>query len=136
MKDTLKFRFDRTQFYVNEEKRTVVCKLTGILTGFTGDFENELAGSAKNTKVAFADEFAVMEFTAKAKCCPNDTFDEKTGKQIAESRAKMKVYATLQQMASKAAEYYTRQATVAADTQDKYLAILSVEAGRIEKLVD
>lgn len=136
MKDTLKFRFDRTQFYVNEEKRTVVCKLTGILTGFTGDFENELAGSAKNTKVAFADEFAVMEFTAKAKCCPNDTFDEKTGKQIAESRAKMKVYATLQQMAAKSREHYEKQAQTAQAVEDKYLAILSVEAGRIEKLVD
>lgn len=136
MKDTLKFRFDKTQFYVNEEKRTVVCKLSGVLTGFTGEFENELAGTAAATKVAFADEFAIMEFTAKAKCCPNDSFDEKVGKQIAESRAKMKVYATLQQMAAKSREHYEKQAQMAQAVEDKYLAILSVEAGRINKLVD
>ena len=146
MRDTLKFRFglDRDEqgkplpptFYINPNKRTIVCKIQGILTGFTGEIENVLVENNKATNISIEDDFAVMEFTGKAKCCPGDTFDEKVGKQIAESRAKMKVYTTLQQIAAKAAEFYKQQATVASDTRDKYLQILSTEAGRVEKLMD
>lgn len=143
MKDTLKFTFAKgdegkpcSEFYVNEEKRTVVCKIHGCLTGFSGEVENELVATCPATKVSFEDNFAIQSFTGKAKCCPGDKFDEKIGRQIAESRAKMKVYATLQQMAAKSREHYEKQAQMAQAVEDKYLAILSVEAGRINKLVD
>lgn len=146
MRDTLKFRFGVGQgedgkplpptFYTNKDKGTVVCKIQGILTGFSGEVENFLVENNKATSISIEDDFAIMEFMGKAKCCPGDIFDEKTGKQIAESRAKMKVYATLQQIASKAAEFYNQQATVATDTRDKYLRILSTEAGRVNKLTD
>lgn len=146
MRDTLKFRFGTGQdeqgkplpptFYINKDKGTVVCKMVGRLTGFTGDVENFLVDNNKATIISIDDDFAYMEFIGKAKCCPGDEWDEKLGRQIAESRAKMKVYATLHQIASKAAEFYKQQATVASDTRDKYLRILSTEAGRVEKLMD
>lgn len=146
MRDTLKFRFGvgcdengkalPPTFYINKDKGTVVCRIRGVLTGFSGEIENILVDSSKATVVSVEDDIAIMEFTGKAKCCPGDTFDEKVGKQIAESRAKMKVYATLQQIASKAAKFYNQQATVASDTAEKYLRILSTEVGRVDKLAD
>lgn len=143
MKDTLKFTFakddegkPRSEFYVNEEKRTVVCKIHGCLTGFSGEIENELVAACPATKVSFEDNFAIQSFTGKAKCCPGDKFDEKIGRQIAESRAKMKAYSCMYKIASEAAEFYKKQAAACEGAKDKYLGILSVESGRIQKLTD
>lgn len=135
MKDTLKFRFDKTEFFVNEEKRTVVCKIQGILTGFTGEVENEMVAYAPQTDMHLFDHAARMTFVAKAKCNPGDTWDERTGRCIAESRAKMKAYAFMQQVAQRARDEYVRMAACCDTCSEKYLGILSVEAGRVEKLM-
>ena len=146
MRDTLKFRFGvgcdengkalPPTFYINVKKGTVVCRIQGVLTGFSGEIENVLVDSNKATVVSVEDDIAIMEFIGKAKCSPGDEWNEKLGRQIAESRAKMKVYATLHQIASKAAEFYNQQTTIASDTAEKYLRILSTEVGRVDKLAD
>ena len=139
MKDTLKFTFTgpgedgKPVFYINEEKRTVVCKITGILRGFSGWNESNLVERHPATVWAGIGE-AEMTFTGKAKCCPGDKWNETVGRQIAESRAKMKAYAALVQIAKESAEFYNQQAERAFNAQEKYRAILATEAGRVAKL--
>lgn len=139
MKDTLKFTFigpgedGKPVFYINKEKRTVVCKITGILKGFSGEVESDLVWNHPATDYSGYGE-AEMTFTGKAKCCPDDEWNETVGRQIAESRAKMKAYAALNQIASNSAEFYRQQSELASNARDKYLAILATEAGRVVKL--
>lgn len=139
MKDTLKFTFTgpsydgKPVFYVNKEKRTVVCKIAGILRGYSGEYEDDLVRDHPATS-SVGWEMVEMTFTGKAKCCPDDEWNETVGRQIAESRAKMKAYAALVQIAGESAEFYNQQAERASNAREKYLAILATEAGRVEKL--
>lgn len=149
MKEVVKFTFDHdrqgkptTKFFINEEKGTVVCKITGRLKGF-GASEIERNYFADWDVPGFEDVIwnngepvYIMSFKGKAKCAADDKFNEKIGRQIAESRAKMKVYAFIQQLAQKSAEEYERAAKTARFIEEKYLNILAVEAGRVEKLTD
>ena len=61
-----------TKYYVNPEKKTVVCVIT-----IQDDYFDDL-----------------LRFEGKAKCSPEDVFDENIGRQIAQNRAfiKMKVH--------------------------------------------
>lgn len=61
-----------TKYYVNPEKKTVVCVIT-----IQDDYYGE-----------------IRRFEGKAKCSPEDAFDENIGRQIAQNRAfiKMKIY--------------------------------------------
>jgi len=56
-----------TKYYVNEAKRTVVCVIS--LDG----------------------EYEIENFIGKAKCSPEDSWDEEKGKEIARLRAMIKV---------------------------------------------
>jgi hypothetical protein len=61
-----------TKYYVNPEKKTVVCVIT-----IQDDYYGE-----------------IHRFEGKAKCSPEDAFDENIGRQIAQNRAfiKMKIH--------------------------------------------
>lgn len=61
-----------TKYYVNPEKKTVVCVIT---------IQDDIFGD-------------LLRFEGKAKCSPEDAFDENIGRQIAQNRAfiKMKVH--------------------------------------------
>ena len=75
-----------TKFYVNEEKRTVVCKITcNIQT------EKCSASAAINASVLGMSLLSTFTVEGNAKCNVTDTFDEKVGKMIAEGRAKAKM---------------------------------------------
>lgn len=63
-------------FYVNQEKRTVVCVLNCRIRKFSG-------GKSKNN---------YFKTTGIASCIEGDVFNEKTGKMLAESKAKKKAY--------------------------------------------
>ena len=74
-----------TKYYVNNDKRTVVCVLTcGEFSAMEfiengGDFAPFVRKAIMPTK-----------FIGKAKCAPGDTFDENVGKTLAFTRAKTK----------------------------------------------
>lgn len=72
--------FDReTQFFVNEEKKTVVCKMSAYL----------LIPDVFDNIDVWGDRFRVK---AIAKCCPGDVFNEEIGKRIARAKAESKAY--------------------------------------------
>ena len=67
-------------YYVNKEKKVVVAKMTGCSNGLACDMCRKGYPSIPAFEIANA-------FIGKAKCSPDDTFDEETGKKIAFKRA-------------------------------------------------
>ena len=73
-------------YYINEEKGIVVCKLTGCWRGLACDM-------CKKGFPAHPDFEIVDEFVGKAKCSTDDTFNLEKGKKIAFKRAYAKFVA-------------------------------------------
>lgn len=67
-------------YYVNKEKKVVVAKMTGCFNGLACDMCRKGYPPIPAFEIANA-------FIGKAKCSPDDTFDEETGKKIAFKRA-------------------------------------------------
>ncbi len=72
----------KTEFKINEEKRTIVCILTTV-----DDFSFR---AAKYGLFSEADWFTKKIYIGKAKCAPEDKWDESYGKKLAEYRASEK----------------------------------------------
>lgn len=81
-------RFLDTEYYVNDDKKTVVCVITVSSKYFDG---------------------MLQVFSAKSKCSPEDKFDVVKGKRIAESRAKAKAYKAIRNIYNEGVEYYTER---------------------------
>ena len=67
-------------YYVNKEKKVVVAKMTGCFNGLVCDMCRKGYLPIPSFEIADA-------FIGKAKCSPDDTFDEEIGKKIAFKRA-------------------------------------------------
>lgn len=71
-----------TKYYINKEKGVVVCKIT------------------------IQDRWTEITYTGKARCLPEDTFDEELGKRIANTRAHIIMHQDNLQRSSKEAGYH------------------------------
>lgn len=87
------------RFYVNEEERTVVCVIPNtryMVTDFIDDhfhWGGDFDFSRYNLNYSIKEKLEMPgAFVGKAKCMPEDEWDEETGKLIAFSRAKDKCY--------------------------------------------
>ena len=67
-------------YSINQEKKVVVAKMTGCFNGLACDMCRKGYLPIPSFEIADA-------FIGKAKCSPDDTFDEETGKKIAFKRA-------------------------------------------------
>lgn len=94
----MKIVFDETKFIVNEEKKTVTCIISAKFTPYS-----------QQTEVGL--RYHLSELTKKfrvagvSKCHPDDQFSVETGKRIAESRAKKKVYSMGKELGKKFLRY-------------------------------
>lgn len=67
-------------YYVNKEKKVVVAKMTGCSNGLACDMLRKGYSPIPSFEITDA-------FIGKAKCSPDDTFNEEIGKKIAFKRA-------------------------------------------------
>ena len=78
-----------TKYYVNEEKRTVVCTIESsdwdAVDFFEKSYNQTIVSNSVLKKAAMP-----RRFVGIAKCAPEDTFDEHIGRVIAFDRAKYK----------------------------------------------
>lgn len=84
--EKIKLITDETRFYINKEKRTVACKMSGYVNfPFNNDEYNPfyVFNDIKDTVVA------------TAKCHPDDDFDIEKGQRIARARAESKLYSKI-----------------------------------------
>ena len=95
------------RFYVNEEKRTVICVIPhtkDMLVEFVADhfrWDNVDVWDAIGGRFYTHDLRLPYSFTGKAVCAPEDNWDVETGKLIAFSRAKDKCYKSFFKRANK-----------------------------------
>ena len=96
----MKLSIKDTEFFVNEEKKTVTCSITGRLDITTHkisiDFEinkgnNSLDRNVWNCPESIND-YNYFKVVATTKCKDGDEFDVKKGKRIAKQKAKIKMY--------------------------------------------
>lgn len=81
-RDYCKLLFDKedTQFYVNEKKKTVTCKVTCVLhVPYSWESPVDMLGRT-------------FHIVATTKCCDSDVFDVERGKRIAMAKAENKAY--------------------------------------------
>ena len=72
------------RYFINEEKRTVVCKLEGCCNAVVEDMERK--------GYPFCPEFIIDDsFVGKAVCSEDDVFNEEIGRKVAYNRAIAKV---------------------------------------------
>ena len=94
------------EFYVDEEKRTVVCKITDT-SHMVHDFLREnccfsdVKISGTITYRLWSETVMPYSFIGKAVCAPEDEWDEEIGKMIAFARAKEKCYTSFFKRANK-----------------------------------
>lgn len=82
MNEKIKLEFSDAKYHVNKEKGTVVCVLTA---GYSYDLFNYALAN-------YGPDRTYFEAVGVAKCNPEDKFDEKLGKRLAESKAKRNAY--------------------------------------------
>ena len=74
-------------YYIDEEKRTVVCKLRGAMFDVLDNLLSHYSD------VDFEHDYTMKDcYVGKAKCSPEDKWDTNTGKRIALCRALVSYY--------------------------------------------
>lgn len=87
-------KFENVQYFVNEEKRVVVCKIYDDPESVIDDMAkyNMVPGSME----AYLYALGPSMFVGKAKCSAEDVFDVELGKRIAYKRAVAKMFQSKQ----------------------------------------
>lgn len=123
-----------SKFIVKPEKKVVVCNMSvDMQMNKSGGYRyiDPIWWAAKFPKVNCYGEFTV---TAKARCNSDDTFDETTGKKIAESRAKSKAFKTAKNVWDCIAKGFVENAKMAEVMTKNCAAVEEIEVNYVKKL--
>lgn len=118
-------------YYIDEEKRTVVCKLRGAMFDV---IDNLLS---RCNYVDFENDYTMKDcYVGKAKCSPEDKWDKNTGKRIALCRAlvayykdKDKMFMEVYRDLANVRNYCLKQSLYAVRKADSYRAELNKHLG-------
>lgn len=118
-------------YYIDEEKRTVVCKLRGAMFDV---IDNLLS---RCNYVDFENDYTMKDcYVGKAKCSPEDKWDKNAGKRIALCRALVsyyndrdKVFMKVYNDLASVTNYCLEQATYAGHKADSYREELNKHLG-------
>lgn len=107
-------------FFVNEEKKTVVCvlncKLKNVRRGLKRSQDFKCIGIAK--------------------CSDGDEFSEKLGKMISESKAKKKAYNKASRITRKRNKFYSKKAAETSFVKEKFEYLEEKEKVHLQLLMD
>lgn len=123
-----------SKFIVKPENKVVVCNMSVDMQIYkSGGYRCKDPNwwTTKFPKVNCHGEFTV---TAIARCNSEDTFDEATGKKIAESRAKAKAFKTATNVWNCIAKGLKEQANMAGTMARNCELVREVEVKHVEKL--
>lgn len=112
--DALKYAMKEIESYVNEDKRTVVTTIR--VEDYMGDID--------------------AKFTGKAKCSPEDKFDEKMGKKISKQRAWIKYNKFAKYLLKRDIDRYTALANKAKQMYEEYDEYEKQATNKLNKLIE
>lgn len=139
MNNNIKVKFTNTKFNVfnskNKKKDKPVVPVIECVTVCKVEFDTFLPGSFFDTdlgkSVFFDDTGFEFKVSAKAKCSPNDTFDEVKGKRIAESRANIKAYNKIMSILAYCNGYYLNLSEC---YKNKCMKVVGINKGEVNHL--
>ena len=124
-----------SKFIVKPENKVVVCNMSVDMQLLNSECWGQIDSDWWNTKAPMVNSFGSFTVTAKARCNPDDTFDEATGKKIAESRAKAKAFKTAKNVWDCIAKGLFNKAKIAEKIYKNCAVIEQVEIKHVKELV-
>ena len=127
-------KITKANYIVNPEKKVVVCVLECDMqlqkhTAWDDIYPNMWAN------LPLVDNNGTFKVRAIARCNKEDTFDEDTGKRIAESRAKGKAFATAAKVYKEIEKYFLNCATLVNESVEACEQTVKVEEAHVELLI-
>lgn len=124
-----------SKFIVKPEEKVVVCTMNVNMRLIKFDSWNMTDPSMWKAKAPMVDNFyGMFTVTAKAKCAPDDTFDETIGKRIAESRAKSKAFRIAKNVWSCIAEKLLNEYNISMEMYKNCEAMEKIETNHAKEL--
>ena len=123
-----------SKFIVKPENKVVVCNMSVDMQLFDSKLWNHIDPAWWATKAPMVSDFGEFIVTAKARCNSDDTFDEATGKKIAESRAKSKAFKTAKNVWDCIAKGIVENAKMAEVMTKNCAAVEEIEVNHVKKL--
>lgn len=127
-------RIIKKEFKVDEKNKVVVCELLFTLQLLGSEaIPNimDIPGRMAKEAVSMGDTLVCR---GKARCSSDDTFDEATGKKIAESRAKSKAFKTAKNVWDCIAKGFVENAKMAEVMTKNCAAVEEIEVNHVKKL--
>ena len=124
-----------SEFIVKPESKMVVCVMNvdmRLIKFDSWDITEPRDWKAKAPMVK--DIYGRFTVTAKARCNPTDTFDEVTGKRIAESKAKTKAFKIAKNVWNCIAKGLTEKADIANIMAKNCAAMEEIESNHVKEL--
>lgn len=123
-----------SKFIVKPENKVVVCNMSVDMQLMDSECWNHMDPAWWATKAPKVNQFGEFTVTAIARCNSEDTFDEATGKKIAESRAKAKAFKTATNVWLCITKGLKEQANIAGTMAKNCELVREVEVKHVEKL--
>lgn len=121
------------KYFVNKEKGVVVCKLEDCFDSVIYDMHQKGWPFDENLEIP-------NTFTGKAKCSPEDTFNEDIGKRIALNRALIKLNTAKRRMLNsfitEAKKVHVMLENDVQKLTDKYTAVIAKKSEDIERITE
>lgn len=133
MKNGIKIK--KIDYIVNSEKKIVVCLMKCEIRWDNGSRYVYIAPYMVLKSLPHINRDGEFTVKAIARCNNLDTFEEKTGKRIAESRAKKKVFSTAAKFYLKLGEFYLKYITITSNAAKACLQAEEVEDSHIQALL-
>lgn len=123
-----------SEFIVKPENKVVVCKMIASMQLLSSNLWCYINPKWWATKAPMINNYGEFTVIAKAKCNPNDTFDEVIGKRIAESKAKTKAFKIAKNVWNCIAKGLTEKANIANIMAKNCAAMEEIESNHVKEL--
>lgn len=123
-----------SKFIVKPENKVVVCNMSVDMQIYKSGGYRCIDPNWWTTKFSKVNCYGEFTVTAIARCNSEDTFDEATGKKIAESRAKAKAFKTATNVWLCITKGLKEQANIAGTMAKNCELVREVEVKHVEKL--
>lgn len=134
MRNRTYIRTEKPVFKIDSANRVVVCTLKCDMQLYKHPAWRWIDSEVFKKKLPYIDYDGCFEVKAKARCNSTDTFDEETGKRIAESRAKAKMFRTAEKVYKLCTRHLLKLLASCSWTQDNCNQARLVEEDHIHDL--
>ena len=121
-----------SEFIVKPENKVVVCIMKVDMQLINSECWYFVNSAWWTTKAPMVNDYGEFTVTAKARCNPNDTFDEVIGKRIAESKAKTKAFKIAKNVWNCIAKGLAKKANTANTMAKNCAAMEEIESNHVK----